>query len=101
MLTMAPVLRKAEYAPGTMVYITMDTSPTGIGWVVNQEDRDGTRFPIWFSVKVLSERQQGYAQIKRELWGIVSAVKVNKDYLVNYRNGLPADSRYGLRMRNS
>ena len=51
----APTLYKAEYAPGTPVYITVDTSLTGIGWVVNQEDEDGTRFPIWFGAKVLSE----------------------------------------------
>ena len=45
-LTAAPALRIAEYAPGTPVYITVDTNPTGIGWVVNQEDEDDTRFPI-------------------------------------------------------
>ena len=27
-------------------------------------------------------RQRGYAQVKRELWGIVSAVKADKDYLI-------------------
>ena len=34
--------------------------PTGIRWVVNQEDENGARFPIRFGVKVLSERKQGY-----------------------------------------
>ena len=48
MLAAPPALRKVEYAPNTPVYITMDTSPTGIGWVVNQEDEEGTRFPIRF-----------------------------------------------------
>ena len=81
-LAAAPALRKAEYTPRTPIYITVDTSPTGIGWVVNQEGEDGTRFPIRFGAKVLSERQRGYAQVKRELWGIVSAVKVDKDYLI-------------------
>ena len=60
----------------------MYTSSTEIGWVVNHEDEDGTRFPIRFGAKVLSERQRGYAQVKRELWGIVSTVNVNKDYLI-------------------
>ena len=64
------------------MYITVDTSLTGIGWVVNQEDEDGNWFPIRFGAKVLSERQRGYAQVKRELWGIVSAVKADKDYLI-------------------
>ena len=61
MLTAAPALRKAVYKLDTLVYITMDTSPTGIGWVVNQEDDNDARFPIRFSAKVLSKRQRGYA----------------------------------------
>ena len=60
-LAAALALRKAVYEKGTPMYRKIDTSPTGIGWVVNQEDEDGMRFPIRFSAKV-----------KRELWGIVS-----------------------------
>ena len=60
----------------------MDTSLTGIRWVINQEDQDNTSFPIRFSVKVLSERQRGYAQVKRERCGIVLAVNIDKDYLI-------------------
>jgi hypothetical protein len=71
-LTAAPALRKGVYGNGVPIFMTVDTSPTGIGWVINQEDEDGERFPIRFSAKVLSERQRGYAQVKRELWGIVS-----------------------------
>ena len=37
-LAAAPALRKAVYEKGTPIYITVDTSLTGIGWVVNQED---------------------------------------------------------------
>ena len=81
-LAMAPALRKAVYGKDIPVFVTVDTSPTGIGWVINQDDDDGTRFPIRFGVKVLSERQRGYAQVKRELWGIVLAVKADKDYLI-------------------
>ena len=51
----ASTLRKAVYERGTLVYVTVDTSSTGIGWVVNQEDTDDTRFPIQFGAKVLSE----------------------------------------------
>ena len=31
---------------------------------------------------MLSNRQRNYAQVKRELWGIVSAVKADRDYLI-------------------
>ena len=40
-LTVAPALRKSIYKAETPAYVTMDTIPTRIGWVVNQEDKDG------------------------------------------------------------
>ena len=66
-LAAAPTLRKAVYGKDTLIYVTVDMSPTGIGWVINQEEDNRTRFPIRFGAKVLSERQRGYAQVKREL----------------------------------
>ena len=59
MLTTALALRKVVYKQDTPVYIMVDTSPTRIGWVVNQEDENDTCFPIRFGVKVQSERHQG------------------------------------------
>ena len=70
------------YKKDTPAFVTVDTSLIGIGWVINQENEVGTRFAIRFNAKVLSEQQQGYTQVKRELWGIVSAVKADKDYLI-------------------
>ena len=67
-LVAAPALRKVVYSKEIPIYITVDTSATGIGWVINQEDEDGTRFPIRFGAKVLNERQRGYAQVKHKLW---------------------------------
>jgi hypothetical protein len=54
-LMAAPALRKGVYENGIPIYVTMDTSPTRIGWVINQEGNDGERFPIRFGAKVLSE----------------------------------------------
>ena len=54
-LAVAPALRKVVYGKDTPIYVTIDTSPTGIGWVINQEDDNGTQFPIHFGAKVLSE----------------------------------------------
>ena len=62
--------------------VTVHTSPTGIGWVINQADSDDSRYPIRSGAKVLNERQCGYAQVKRELWGIVSVIKSDRDYLI-------------------
>ena len=52
-LVAAPALRKAVYGKDIPIYVTVDTSPTGIGWVINQEDENGTRFPIRLGVNVL------------------------------------------------
>jgi hypothetical protein len=54
-LTAAPALRKGVYGNGVPIFVTVDTSPTGIGWVISQEGEDGERFPIRFGAKVLSE----------------------------------------------
>ena len=62
-LVAAPTLQKVAYGKDVPIYVTVDTSPTGIGGVINQEDEDGTRFPIRFGAKVLSERQQGYTVV--------------------------------------
>jgi hypothetical protein len=62
--------------------VTIDTSSTRIGWVINQEDEDNNRYAIRFGAKVLSDRQRRYAQVKRELWGIVSAIKSDHNYLI-------------------
>ena len=78
----APTLRKADYSDGKPIFKTVDTSLTGIEWVINQEDQDCNRYAIWFGVKVLGDRQRGYAQVKRQLWGIISAIKSNREYLI-------------------
>jgi hypothetical protein len=36
----SPALRKAVYAGGKPIFVTVDTSPTRIEWVINQEDED-------------------------------------------------------------
>ena len=40
LLLTAPALRKAIYKEGMPIYVTVDTSPTGIGWFNNQERED-------------------------------------------------------------
>jgi len=40
------------------------------------------RYVVRFGAKVLNSRQRGYAQVKRELWGMVTAMKNEKEYLI-------------------
>ena len=57
LLLEAPTLRKADYTEGKLIYVTVDTSGTRIGWVIYQEGEDSPHYAIRFGAKVLSERQ--------------------------------------------
>ena len=82
LLMEAPALRKADYLDSKPIFVTVDTSLTEIKWVINKEDKYCNQYAIWFGAKVLSDMQRRYAQVKRELSGIVSAIKTNRDYLI-------------------
>ena len=72
-------LKKSDY--DRPIIVTVDSSRTGIGWVTIS-DTDGSRYPIRFGAKVLTDRQRIYAQIKRTLWGVVSLIQSDRDYLI-------------------
>ena len=55
MLVVVPDLRKAIYKEGMPIYVTKDTSPMGIGWVINQEQKDSAWYAIQLEEKVLSK----------------------------------------------
>ena len=78
----AATLRKPIYELGSPIFVTVDISPIGIGWVINQESEDGIRYAICFGAKVLSERQRMYAQVRRELWRIVTIAELDQDYFL-------------------
>ena len=49
MMQSAPTLRKIDYNCGKPVIVTVDTSPTGIGWAIGQDDEAENRVcgEIW------------------------------------------------------
>ena len=75
-------MRKVGYKCKRPIIVTVDTSTTKIGWAIGQDDKDGNRYATRFGAKVLSGRQRNYPQIKRELWGVVTAMKNDKEYLI-------------------
>jgi hypothetical protein len=81
-LITALVLRKPNYACGRPIIVMVDTSLIGISGALSQEDTEGNKYAIRFGAKVLSPRQRSYTQIMRELWGMVTTLKTNKDYLI-------------------
>ena len=77
-----PILRQVDYECGRPIIITVDTSPIAIGWAVGQDDAEGKRFAIRFGARILTNRQRGYPQVKRELLGAMTAMKADRNYLI-------------------
>ena len=50
-LAVAQELWKAVYGKDIPIYVTVNTRPTRIGWMINQEDEVDMRFPIRFGAK--------------------------------------------------
>ena len=82
MLLKAPTLRKLDNKCGRPIIFTVDTSPTGIGWAIGQDDEDGHGYAVCFGAKILLTRQRDYPQVKTKLWGIVLALKCDKEYFI-------------------
>ena len=57
-----------------------DRKPSPV--MINQASIEADLNPICFGGKIHNERQQKYVQVKRELWGIVSAIKIDREYLI-------------------
>ncbi|GGV53427.1 hypothetical protein GCM10010495_82240 [Kitasatospora herbaricolor] len=49
---------------------------------MNQDNSNKNKFTVQFEAKILSIRQRTYSQIKKKLWGIVSTIKTEKNYLI-------------------
>ncbi|KAL3687049.1 hypothetical protein R1sor_013358 [Riccia sorocarpa] len=82
LLSSSPVLGRVDYHCGRPMILTVDTSPIAIGWAVGQNDENGNRIAVRFGARVLSSRQREYPQVKRELWGVVTAMKAERNYLM-------------------
>jgi Integrase zinc binding domain/RNase H-like domain found in reverse transcriptase/Reverse transcriptase (RNA-dependent DNA polymerase) len=85
------VLKQVNYGCGRPVIVTVDTSPIAIGWAIGQDDEEGKRFAIRFGARILTERQRAYPQVKRELWGALTALKADRNYLIGAEVVLETD----------
>ncbi|KAL3685370.1 hypothetical protein R1sor_003392 [Riccia sorocarpa] len=86
-----PVLQRLNYDCGRPIIITVDTSPKAIGWAVGQDDENGVRFASRFGAKILASRQREYPQVKRELWGVRTAMRTDRDLLIGAHVVLETD----------
>lgn len=85
------ILKQVDYKSNQPVVMMVDTSPIAIGWAVGQDDINGRRFATRFGARILTKRQRAYPQVKRELWGVVTALKAERNYLIGANVVLEVD----------
>ncbi|XP_017875587.1 uncharacterized protein K02A2.6-like [Ceratina calcarata] len=81
------------YNPNLPLILATDASPTGVGAVLSHKFPDGTERPIMWISQSLNSTQRKYAQIDKEAYAIVFAVKKLHKYLYGNKFTLITDHR--------
>lgn len=71
--------------------VTINTSLIAVGWAIGQDDVRGNQFAIKFGIRISTEHQRIYPQIKKELLGVLIILKVDRNYLIDVEVVLETD----------
>ena len=82
----SPALISIDYASDHPVYLAVDSSVRGVGWILSQDCPDGQRHPARFGSISWNERESCYSQAKLELYGLFRALRSMCLYLIGIRN---------------
>ena len=86
LITSAPVVRPIEYKSDRPVYLSVDTSIHGVGFILSQEDKDGKRAPARYGSIPLKGVESRYGQSKLELYGLFKALHEYRGHIAGVRN---------------
>lgn len=83
----APLLKSLDTTSGEPVKLSVDTSYIAVGWYISQRDaEDHSKWNyIKFGSTQLNETEANYSQPKRELFGVMRALKENELSLIMAR----------------
>lgn len=83
----APLLKALDVTSGRTLKLSVDTSWKAVGWYLSQQDaEDSTKWNyIRFGSTALNETEASYSQPKRELYGLMRALKENELTLIMAR----------------
>ena len=80
------VLISLDYTTDRAVYLSVDSSIRGVGWILAQDCADGCRRPSRFGSISWNERESRYSQAKLELYSLFHALRAARLYLIGARN---------------
>lgn len=81
------------YDPQDLCIVIADASPTGLGAVLLQEDKNGSKRIISFASKALTDTERKYFQTEKEALALVWAVDRFQLYLLGKRFNLVTDCK--------
>jgi len=64
-----------DYTTDRAVYLSVDSSMRGVGWILAQDCPDGRRCPSRFGLISWNKRKSRYSQAKVELYGLFRALR--------------------------
>ena len=82
----SPALISIDYSTDRPVFLAVDSSFRGVGWILSQECADGKRRPSRFGSISWNERESNYSQPKIELFGLFRALRALRLHLIGVRN---------------
>ena len=85
-IVQSPALTSIDYKSDCAVYLSVDSSIRGIGWILAQDCSDGCRCPLCFSSISWNERESRYLQAKLELYGLFCTLHAMRLHLIGIRN---------------
>ena len=86
LVTSAPALKPIDYTCGRQIYLSVDTSVIGIGFILSQEDEEGRRAPARYGSLPLSKSQAKYPQCKLELYGLLRALRHYRGFIAGVKD---------------
>jgi hypothetical protein len=78
----SPALISINYSSDLPVFLAVDSSIHGVGWILSQKCLDGARRPAHFGSISWNKHESRYSQAKLELYGLFRALCTLRLYLV-------------------
>jgi len=82
----SPALISIDYETDHTIYLAVDWSIRGVGWILSQDCTDGRCHPSRFGSISWNEHESRYSQAKIELYGLFRALHTMRFHLVSVRN---------------
>ena len=93
----AKAIRPLDYEDQGPIVLAVDTSYIAVGFYIYQEDKLDPKKHYFakFGLKPLNDREAGFSQPKRELFGLKEALRLNKCWLFGARKLIvETDAKY-------